>query len=47
MKIFNYLIHFGAWDGVETNQSITIVGKVQGRYITYVFGPLRITKIKK
>jgi len=45
MKIFNYIVTTGAWDGVSTPQAITILGKVQGGFETYVFGPIRFTKI--
>ena len=47
MKFFNYMITFGAWDGVKTDTSITIIGIVFGEYKTYVAGPIRFTKIKK
>ena len=47
MKIFNRLITWGAWDGVKTEQAITIIGTVSGEFETFVFGPLRFTKIEK
>jgi len=45
MKIFNILVTFGSFTGIETDNSITVIGIVRGKFTHLVVGPLRFTKI--